>query len=62
MFVFQDPFDQVPVCFKDEMPKTIITRFSGALGKVDVEMFLSKVVEVINLELAEEDEKNGDMG
>ena len=62
MVDFQDPFDQVPDYFKVEMTKTIITRFSGALRKVDVEMFLSKVVEVINLKLAEEDKETGDMG
>ena len=62
MVDFQAPFDQVPDYFKVEMPKPIITRFSGALRKVDVEMFLSKVVEVINLKLAEEDKETGDMG
>ncbi|CAH3041022.1 unnamed protein product, partial [Porites evermanni] len=58
----QDPFDHVPGCFKDKMPKKVITRFSGALRrKVDVHLFLTKVVEVICVSLAEEEEEIGEM-
>ena len=44
------------------MPRTVMTRFSAALKKVNVELFLSKVVEVISLWLPQEDEQTGDMG
>ena len=58
----QDPFDHVPECFKDEMPKKVVTRFSGALRKkVDVHLFLTKVVEVICVSLGEEKEETGEM-
>ena len=58
----QDPFDHVPECFKDEMPKKVVTRFSGALRKkVDVHLFLTKVVEVICVSLADENEETGEM-
>jgi len=44
------------------MPRTVMTRFSAALKKgVNPELFLGKVVEVIRLRLAEEDEQTGDM-
>ena len=44
------------------MPKKVVTRFSGALKrKVDVHLFLTKVVEVICVSLAEEKEEIGEM-
>ena len=44
------------------MPKKVVTRFSGALRrKVDVHLFLTKVVEVICVSLAEEEEEIGEM-
>ena len=44
------------------MPKKVVTRFSVALRrKVDVHLFLTKVVEVICVSLAEEEEENGEM-
>ena len=44
------------------MLKKVITRFSGALRrKVDVHLFLTKVVEVICVSLAEEEEEIGEM-
>lgn len=39
----------------------MITRFSGALRKIDVELFLSKLVEVIISRLPQEDEGVGEM-
>ena len=44
------------------MPKTMIVHFTAALRKVNVELFLSKVVEVIILKLGQEDKDNGEMG
>ncbi|XP_078382607.1 E3 ubiquitin-protein ligase rnf213-alpha-like isoform X3 [Oculina patagonica] len=58
----QDPFEEVPDIFKTEMPRQIMTHFSAALKKVDIELFLSKVVEVISLWLAQEEEQTGEMG
>jgi len=44
------------------MPRKVMIRFSSSLKKgVNPELFLSKVVEVIRLRLAEEDEQTGDM-
>ena len=44
------------------MPKKVVTRFSGALRrKVDVHLFLTKVVEVICVSLADENEETGEM-
>ena len=44
------------------MPKKVVTRFSEALRrKVDVHLFLTKVVEVICVSLAEEEEEIGEM-
>lgn len=44
------------------MPKKVVTRFSGALRKkVDVHLFLTKVVEVICVSLGEEKEETGEM-
>jgi len=39
-----------------------MTHFSAALKKINIELFLSKVVEVISLWLPQEDEQTGDMG
>ena len=44
------------------MPRTVLTHFSKALRKIDVGLFLSNVVEVINLRLAGEDKESGEMG
>ena len=44
------------------MPRKVITRFSGALRKVDIELFLSKMIEVISLTLADEEKETGEMG
>jgi hypothetical protein len=44
------------------MPRAVMIHFSEALKKVNIEMFLSKVVEVISLWLPQEDEQTGDMG
>lgn len=43
------------------MPRGIVTRFSAALKKMNVDLFLSQVVEVISLTLAQEEEGTGDM-
>jgi len=40
----------------------MILHFTAALRKVNVELFLSKVVEVIILKLGQEDKDNGEMG
>lgn len=61
-FFFQEPFERVPEIFKTEMPRAVMTHFSAALKKVNIEMFLSKVVEVISLWLPQEGEQTGDMG
>lgn len=61
-FYSQEPFEKVPDFFKTEMPRTVMTHFSAALKKVNIELFLSKVVEVISLWLPQEDEQTGDMG
>lgn len=59
----QDPFYNVPDCFKAEMPTRLMTQFTGALTRkaVDVHVFLSKVVEVISVRLAEEKKEYGDL-
>ena len=44
------------------MPRRIMANFSAALKKVDIESFLSNVIEVITLRLAQEDEQTGEMG
>ena len=61
-FYPQDPFEKVPDIFKTEMPRKVMTHFSAELKKVDIDLFLSKVVEVISLWLPQEDEQTGDMG
>lgn len=61
-FYSQDPFEEVPDIFKTEMPRAVMTHFSAALKKINIELFLSKVVEVISLWLPQEDEQTGDMG
>ena len=61
-FFSQDPFEEVPEIFKTEMSRTVTTHLSAALKKVNIELFLSKVVEVISLWLPQEDEQTGDMG
>ena len=45
------------------MPTRLMTHFSGALTKkaVDVHLFLTKVVEVISVRLAEEKKECGEM-
>lgn len=45
------------------MPTRLMTQFSGALTKkaVDVHLFLTKVVEVISVRLAEEKKEFGEM-
>ena len=59
-FYSQDPFEKVPDIFKTEMPRKAITRFSAAMKRVNIELFLSEVVEVISLWLPQEDEQTGD--
>ena len=43
------------------MPRRIMTNFSAALKEVNIESFLSNVIEVITLRLAQEEEQNGEM-
>ena len=61
-FFSQDPFEDVPDIFKTEMLRIVKTHFSAALKKINTELFLSKVIEVISSRLAQEDEQTGDMG
>ena len=60
-FFSQDPFEDVPDIFKTEMSCTITTHFSAALKKINTELFLSEVIEVISSRLVQEDEQTGDM-
>ena len=60
-FYSQDTFQKVPDIFQTEMPRTVMTHFSAALKNVNIELFLSEVVEVISLWLPQEDEQTGDM-
>lgn len=50
----QDPFEKIPEIYKQEMPRLAVTRFSATLKKMNVDLFLSRVVEVITLVLAHE--------
>lgn len=61
-FFSQDPFEDVPDIFKTEMPRAVTTHFSAALKRINTELFLSKVIEVISSRLAREEEQTGDMG
>ena len=57
LYIFQflsDPFEKIPEIYKQEMPRLAVTRFSATLKKMNVDLFLSRVVEVITLVLAHE--------
>ncbi|XP_022797655.1 E3 ubiquitin-protein ligase rnf213-alpha-like isoform X3 [Stylophora pistillata] len=58
----QDPFEKVSDSFKEEMPKNTILLLSAALKRMDVDLFLSRVIEVISLLLVHEEERNREMG
>ena len=61
-FYSQNPFQDVPDIFQTEMPRKVMLRFSAELKKVNIDLFLSKVVEVITLWLPQENEQTGEMG
>ncbi|XP_022806306.1 E3 ubiquitin-protein ligase RNF213-like [Stylophora pistillata] len=57
----QDPFEKVSEIFKQGMPRPTITRFSAALKKINVDLFLSRVIEVISLMHAHDEDAISEM-
>lgn len=57
----QDPFEKISEIFKQEMQRPAITRFSAALKKVNVDLFLSRIIEVISLMLTHEEDVTGEL-
>ena len=58
---FQDPFKEISESFKEEMPRDTIALLSAALKKMDVDLFLRRMIEVISLQLVYEEERNREM-
>ena len=59
---FQDPFEDISESFKEEMPRDTIALLSAALKRMDVDLFLRRVIEVISLRLVHEEERNRETG
>ena len=58
---FQDPFEDISESFEEEMPRDTIALLSAALKRMDVDLFLRRVIEVISLRLVHE-ERNRETG
>ncbi|CAH3037780.1 unnamed protein product, partial [Pocillopora meandrina] len=45
---FQDPFEDISESFKEEMPRDTIALLSAALKRMDVDLFLRRVIEYLS--------------